>query len=79
MSQYEFKKYKRNSESGIAELVKPINLDTDWIEAVLAGEFLARDLINTPANDLGPSELERSAKELAQEFNAKIEVVSGDK
>ena len=53
MSQYEFKKYKRNSESGIAELVKPINLDTDWIEAVLAGEFLARDLINTPANDLG--------------------------
>ncbi len=79
MSQYEFKKYKRNSESGIAELVKPINLDTDWIEAVLAGEFLARDLINTPANDLGPSELERSTKELAQEFNAKIEVVLGDK
>ena len=78
MSQYNFTNYKSSSEVGGVELLKPIDVDTTWIEAVLAGEVLARDLINTPANHLGPSELEKSTRELANEFNAKFEVISGD-
>jgi len=78
MSQYNFTNYKSSSEVGGVKLVKPIDVDTTWIEAVLAGEVLARDLINTPANHLGPSELEKSTRELANEFNAKFEVISGE-
>jgi len=78
MSQYKFTKFKGQSKNSAVKLIKPDNLDTEWIEAVLAGEVLARDLINTPANHLGPSELEKAAEELSAEFDAKLEVVSGD-
>ena len=78
MSQYKFTKFKNQSENSAVKLIKPGNLDTEWIEAVLAGEVLARDLINTPANHLGPPELEKVAEELSAEFDAKLEVVSGD-
>jgi len=78
MSQYNFTNYKSSSEVGGVKLLKPIDVDTAWIDSVLAGEVLARDLINTPANHLGPSELEKSTRELANEFNAKFEVISGD-
>jgi leucyl aminopeptidase len=78
MSQYKFTKFKSQSENSTVKLIKPVNLDTEWIEAVLAGEVLARDLINMPANHLGPTELQKVAEELAAEFDAKLEVVSGD-
>ena len=32
--------------------------------------FLARDLINTPANDMGPPELEYAARTLAEQHGA---------
>ncbi len=37
-----------------------------------------RDLVDTPAADLGPAELEKHARGLADQFGAKIEVTSGD-
>src|SRR5262249_9044162 len=42
------------------------------------GIFLARDLINTPANDMGPAELEQAARALAARYGATIRVVIGD-
>jgi leucyl aminopeptidase len=39
---------------------------------------LARDLVNTPANDMGPVQLEMAAREIAETFGAKISVVAGD-
>jgi leucyl aminopeptidase len=44
------------------------------IEAV----HLGRDLINTPASDLGPAEIEAAARELAQRHGARIQVIAGD-
>ena len=39
---------------------------------------LARDLINTPANDMGPAELEAAARQVAGRFGGDIAVVVGD-
>ena len=46
--------------------------------AIAEGEVLARDLINTPANDMGPSELEEAARDLAGRHGAAISVTHGD-
>ena len=43
------------------------------IEAVRLG----RDLINTPASDLGPAEIEAAARDLAQRHGASIDVIDG--
>lgn len=42
------------------------------------GVALVRDLINTPANDMGPDALERVTRDLAAEFGAEVEVTTGD-
>ncbi len=39
---------------------------------------LARDMVDTPANDMGPAEIEGAARELADTFGAHITVVIGD-
>jgi leucyl aminopeptidase len=40
--------------------------------------ILARDLINTPANDMGPPDLEAAARKLAADHNAEIRTINGD-
>jgi leucyl aminopeptidase len=49
-------------------------LAVDTVEAVCRG----RDLINTPASDLGPADIEAAARELAARYGARIEVTTGD-
>ncbi len=61
-----------------ADLVPPDNVDTARVEAIAAAEYLIRDLINTPANDMGPAELEAAARDLARRFGATFDVVTGD-
>ncbi|MDJ0640852.1 MAG: leucyl aminopeptidase family protein [Paracoccaceae bacterium] len=61
-----------------AMLVAPEGVDAARLETVAAGEALARDLINTPALDMGPEALEAAARELAEAFDAKVEVTSGE-
>ncbi|MEM9426090.1 MAG: leucyl aminopeptidase family protein, partial [Pseudomonadota bacterium] len=48
------------------------------LEAIAAGEALARDLINTPASDMGPEELELEATALADAFGAQIKITRGN-
>ena len=57
-----------------ADLVAPEGVDAARLEAIAAGEALTRDLINTPASDMGPEELAEAAGELAREFGAAIAV-----
>ena len=59
-------------------LICPEGLDAERFEAIAASEFLVRDLINTPANDLGPEELEAAATDLARTHGAEIRVIRGD-
>jgi leucyl aminopeptidase len=48
------------------------------VTSIASACALARDLINTPANDLGPAELEAAARDLAGRFGARIDVIVGE-
>lgn len=48
------------------------------VEAITNAIWRGRDLINTPANHMGPAELEAAARALAARHNAEIAVTVGD-
>ncbi|MFV0512965.1 MAG: leucyl aminopeptidase family protein [Jhaorihella sp.] len=77
MAGHRFGRYKTR-EAGTARLVAPAGADAHRIEALAAGEALIRDLIDTPAADMGPNELEAAARSLADRFGASIATVTGD-
>ena len=52
--------------------------DAPRLEAIAAGESLTRDLINTPASDMGPPQLEDAARRLAKTHGAKMHSTIGD-
>ena len=60
-----------------ARLVTPPGVDGEEISRIAENLFLARDLVNAPANDMGPAELEAAARALAKRHGAKVSVVSG--
>jgi leucyl aminopeptidase len=61
-----------------AMLVVPPEADLAYAEAAAAANSFARDLINTPANDMGPAELAAAATDLASRFGARSSVIVGD-
>lgn len=71
---YRFDRYS-GAPTTAAKLVVPQGVDGKRLEIIAAGEALSRDLINTPASDMGPSELQLAAQELADRFSAKMTVV----
>ena len=77
LSSYRFDRYRKQSELA-ARLVAPNGVDAPHIEALAAGEMLTRDLINTPASDMGPPNLEQAARDLAGQHGASIEVILGE-
>jgi leucyl aminopeptidase len=77
LSAYAFDRYRSQTRNP-ARLVAPAGVDATRLEAIAAGEALTRDLINTPANDMGPDALEAACHALAQRFGAGLEVTRGD-
>ncbi|HHW33365.1 MAG TPA: leucyl aminopeptidase family protein [Paracoccus solventivorans] len=75
-AQYRFNRYKA-AEPPRARLVCPAGVGAAQVLAMAAGEYLARDLINTPASDLGPGELEAAARDLAARHGAEVNVITG--
>ncbi|WP_281996105.1 leucyl aminopeptidase family protein [Ruegeria faecimaris] len=74
---YAFDRYASQSPAK-ARLVAPDGIDTARLEILAGAEALTRDLVNTPASDMGPEQLHSAAEALAQEFGASFEVVLGD-
>jgi leucyl aminopeptidase len=74
---YRFDRYKPAKE-GRANLVLPPGADAERATAVVHACALARDMVNTPANDMGPLQIETIAREIAEHFGADIAVVAGD-
>ena len=74
---YRFDRYKK-TEHGPAELVGD-GID-GWIAVIRESSTLCwvRDLINTPAEDMGPAELATQAKALAEWSGADYHIVAGD-
>ena len=77
LSNYRFSRYS-NQKPAEAKLKSPSGIDVDKIEIMVAGEVLTRDLINTPASDMGPDELEYAFLALATNHGAKANVIAGD-
>jgi leucyl aminopeptidase len=73
---YAFTRYKK-PKRGFATLVWPDRADRKEVERLAQGVFLARDLINTPAEDLGPPELAAAASKVARRYEAGCTVISG--
>jgi leucyl aminopeptidase len=48
------------------------------VRRIADGVFLTRDLVNTPASDMGPNELEKAVRTLAKAHDASVSVTTGD-
>ncbi|PVA06283.1 leucyl aminopeptidase family protein [Thalassorhabdomicrobium marinisediminis] len=74
---YRFDRYKP-AKAPLPAFTAPAGVDATRLEALAAGECLTRDLINTPASDMGPAELAAAAQSLAQAHGASCTVTLGD-
>ena len=77
LGSYAFTRYKSRGR-GFAKLAWPAEAERGEVEHLATGIALARDLINTPAEDMGPAELAEAAETLAQRHGAEIRVIVGD-
>ena len=73
---YKFSRYKENKRARPV-LVVPEGVDGEEVTRIAESVFLARDLVNTPSNDMGPEDLAAAARAVARRFGAKIVVSVG--
>lgn len=73
LGRYQFSRYLKKPKT-FPTLVMPQNAHAALVENTQAATFLARDLINTPANDMMPADLARVATDMAATHNATITV-----
>jgi leucyl aminopeptidase len=74
---YRFDRYRKPAPVA-ARLVLPEGVDGDDVSLIAQSVWLARDLVNTPANDLGPAEIEAAIRALAHETGASVTSIVGD-
>src|SRR6201991_2953244 len=77
LGSYRFGRYRRNDARNV-RLVPPEGVDVAEISRMAEAAVLARDLINTPANDMGPEELAAAAQQLANRYGANFHCIVGD-
>ena len=77
LGSYRFARYRKADDKTV-RLELPAGVDGNEISRIVEGVWLARDLINTPANDMGPAELEYAARSLATRHHAKVRAIVGD-
>ena len=77
LSKYQFSQYRQQSTLKL-DLIFPDWLDLNQMQAIIAGEFLTRDLINTPSNYMGPEELAEAAQDLGKEYGSIPNIIAGD-
>ena len=77
LGSYKFTRYRKADPNG-AKLQVPDGVDGAELSRIAEGVALARDLINTPANDMGPAELEQAARDVAEKHGANVRSVVGD-
>ena len=79
LGQHRFDAYrsKDNSEQGPRVLVTGEAAQIETMVGLAEATALVRDLVNTPAGDLGPAELEKAVRDAATELGAQVRVTSG--
>ena len=76
---YHFDKFKAPNprRNGIVKLIPPKTIPHKKLANVVSATFLVRDMVNMPANHMGPDKLEKTARIIAEEYGAEIRVVKG--
>lgn len=74
---YVYDRYRASDDTLGPLMVWPQHANRDYVKAAYGAAKLARDLINTPASDMGPAELAHAAKELADASGATYTEVVG--
>jgi len=74
---YRFENYATGKPRAL-RLVAPDGIDVVDVRRIADAVFLTRDLVNTPANDLGPAELADAAQALARKHGARVAITDGE-
>ncbi len=84
LASYTYNRYKKTADGEDEDtppdgplLVWPEGCDQGAVRGAYGATKLVRDLINTPASDLGPAELAAAAKDLAEASGAKYSDIVG--
>ncbi|MDZ4362706.1 leucyl aminopeptidase family protein [Brevundimonas sp.] len=75
---YVFDRYKARPERDGVRMVAPEGLDIEATQRIASACALAREMVDTPAADMGPLQIETIAREIASASGAAITVVTGD-
>jgi leucyl aminopeptidase len=75
---YRYDRYRKKQKADGPRLALAAGVERAQLAAIAESVWLARDLINAPANDLGPAELEAEIRKLAREFGARVQAIRGD-
>jgi len=83
LGQYTFNRYKQNGNSRNGNTPRPTlaipdDADQAYITAATDAMTLVRNLVNTPAGDMGPTRLEEQARAIATTYGASIHVTTGE-
>lgn len=76
LASYSFRRYRKPADIK-TKLALPEGVDTKRLARIVEAVVFARDLINTPANDMGPDALEAAALATAKKFKARAKVIRG--
>lgn len=77
LGSYSFDRYKLTKVGLLANLEAPDNADLTYVKAATEATYLVRDLVTTPANNMGPDQIEETARSLADRYDAKVKVIAG--
>jgi leucyl aminopeptidase len=77
LGSYSFDRYRENGKI-FANLLWPKTARRDHIESTAQATRLVRDLITTPASDMGPADLAKAAAGVAKAFDADFRILVGD-
>jgi leucyl aminopeptidase len=78
MGAYSFRRYRTAEPRKVRKLVLPKGADRGAVAANAQAIWFARELINLPANDLGPSDLAAALSSLGHAHSAEVGIIKGD-
>ncbi|MGE0595013.1 MAG: M17 family metallopeptidase [Hyphomonadaceae bacterium] len=74
---YAFDRYKKRKRPA-PRLAPPEGADMAEVARIVTASWLARDLVNTPTNDMGPNAMQAAAEKLAAAHGARFSAIVGD-
>lgn len=77
MSGYKFDRYKSKSDKSVG-LIPPETVDAKKVSVLAEAETLIRNLVNTPASDMGPADLAAASQSLADTHGASFDTIIGE-